>query len=249
MRVWQFDVWYLFQPLTAKASAAIVLNNLTSPAAVIKEVKAKLEEIKNILSKRNGIREYSDYDVKIPGCFHWKSGFTLVEAFIPVSVGCLYSWRLAFYPDTCHLGAVSADWYLLFMQFWHHAQPDHHCFALVLAIGIVVKMPSWWLRPCMRNGNRSLPGARSMPLKKRCTRSAGPSLHHICNGSSVYPGGFYERPRGVFLPSVLHHHGHFHYFVGCGGATLHTGALCHHAKKNTKRAKEKIYWINHWWFQ
>ncbi|MFN8250934.1 MAG: efflux RND transporter permease subunit [Ferruginibacter sp.] len=135
------SMYDIYSNLNGKASAAIVLKQSygSNASQVIKEVKAKLEEIKKT-SFPKGMEYEISYDVsKFLDASIEKVVHTLVEAFILVSVVVfifLGDWRSTLIPAIAV--PVSLIGTFLFMQFFGITLNLITLFALVLAIGIVV---------------------------------------------------------------------------------------------------------------
>lgn len=135
------SMYDIYSNLNGKASAAIVLKQSygSNASQVIKEVKAKLEEIKKTSFPR-GMEYEISYDVsKFLDASIEKVVHTLVEAFILVSIVVfifLGDWRSTLIPAIAV--PVSLIGTFLFMQFFGITLNLITLFALVLAIGIVV---------------------------------------------------------------------------------------------------------------
>lgn len=135
------SMYDIYSNLNGKASAAIVLKQSygSNASQVIKEVKAKLEEIKKT-SFPKGMDYEISYDVsKFLDASIEKVVHTLVEAFILVSIVVfifLGDWRSTLIPAIAV--PVSLIGTFLFMQFFGITLNLITLFALVLAIGIVV---------------------------------------------------------------------------------------------------------------
>ncbi|MFT3679376.1 MAG: efflux RND transporter permease subunit [Ferruginibacter sp.] len=135
------SMYDIYSNLNGKSSAAIVLKQSygSNASQVIKEVKAKLEEIKKT-SFPKGMDYEISYDVsKFLDASIEKVIHTLVEAFILVGIVVfifLGDWRSTLIPAIAV--PVSLVGTFLFMQFFGITLNLITLFALVLAIGIVV---------------------------------------------------------------------------------------------------------------
>jgi HAE1 family hydrophobic/amphiphilic exporter-1 len=135
------SMYDIYSNLNGKSSAAIVLKQSygSNASQVIKEVKAKLEEIKKTTFPK-GVDYEISYDVsKFLDASIEKVIHTLVEAFILVSIVVflfLGDWRSTLIPAIAV--PVSLIGTFLFMQFFGITLNLITLFALVLAIGIVV---------------------------------------------------------------------------------------------------------------
>jgi len=135
------SMYDIYSNLNGKSSAAIVLKQSygSNATQVIKDVKAKLEEIKKT-SFPKGMDYEISYDVsKFLNASIEKVIHTLVEAFILVGIVVfifLGDWRSTLIPAIAV--PVSLVGTFLFMQFFGITLNLITLFALVLAIGIVV---------------------------------------------------------------------------------------------------------------
>ncbi len=135
------SMYDIYSNLNGKSSAAIVLKQSygSNASQVIKEVKAKLEEIKKT-SFPKGMEYEISYDVsKFLDASIEKVIHTLVEAFLLVGIVVfifLGDWRSTLIPAIAV--PVSLVGTFLFMQFFGITLNLITLFALVLAIGIVV---------------------------------------------------------------------------------------------------------------
>ncbi len=135
------SMYDIYSNLNGKASAAIVLKQSygSNASQVIKEVKARLEEIKKT-SFPKGMEYEISYDVsKFLDASIEKVIHTLVEAFLLVGIVVfifLGDWRSTLIPAIAV--PVSLIGTFLFMQFFGITLNLITLFALVLAIGIVV---------------------------------------------------------------------------------------------------------------
>lgn len=135
------SMYDIYSNLNGRASAAIVLKQMygSNASQVIKEVKAKLEEIKKT-SFPKGMDYEISYDVsKFLDASIEKVVHTLVEAFLLVGIVVfifLGDWRSTLIPAIAV--PVSLVGTFLFMQFFGITLNLITLFALVLAIGIVV---------------------------------------------------------------------------------------------------------------
>lgn len=135
------SMYDIYSNLNGKSSAAIVLKQSygSNASQVIKDVKAKLEEIKKT-SFPKGMEYEISYDVsKFLDASIEKVIHTLVEAFLLVGIVVfifLGDWRSTLIPAIAV--PVSLVGTFLFMQFFGITLNLITLFALVLAIGIVV---------------------------------------------------------------------------------------------------------------
>ena len=135
------SMYDIYSSLNGKSSAAIILKQSygSNATQVIKDVKAKLEEIKKT-SFPKGMNYEISYDVsKFLDASIDKVIHTLVEAFILVGIVVfifLGDWRSTLIPAIAV--PVSLVGTFLFMQFFGITLNLITLFALVLAIGIVV---------------------------------------------------------------------------------------------------------------
>ena len=135
------SMYDIYSSLNGKSSAAIVLKQSygSNASQVIKDIKAKLEEIKKT-SFPKGMDYEISYDVsKFLDASIEKVVHTLVEAFILVGIVVfifLGDWRSTLIPAIAV--PVSLVGTFLFMQFFGITLNLITLFALVLAIGIVV---------------------------------------------------------------------------------------------------------------
>lgn len=135
------SMYDIYSNLNGKASAAIVLKQSygSNASQVIKDVKAKLEEIKKS-SFPKGMEYEISYDVsKFLDASIEKVIHTLVEAFVLVGLVVflfLGDWRSTIIPAIAV--PVSLVGTFLFMQFFGITLNLITLFALVLAIGVVV---------------------------------------------------------------------------------------------------------------
>ena len=191
----------IYSSLNGKASAAIVIKQSygSNASQVIKDVKAKLEEIKKS-SFPKGMDYEISYDVsKFLDASIEKVIHTLVEAFILVGLVVflfLGDWRSTLIPAIAV--PVSLIGSFMFMQFFGITLNLITLFALVLAIGIVVDDAIVVIEAVHAN----------MELKNLSARKATKKAMHEISGAIIaitflmaavfIPVAFMSGPVGIF---------------------------------------------------
>ena len=199
----------------------------TNAAAVIEEVKEKLEEIKEE-SFPPGMDFEVSYDVSsfleasIEKVLH-----TLFEAFVLVSLVVylfLGDWRSTLIPTLAV--PVSLIGTFFFMQLFGLSINLITLFALVLAIGVVVDdaiVVVEAVHAKMHEKHLS-PYRATKEVDQRDQRRD--HRHHPGDDGGLRSGDLHDRAGRHLLPPVRHHDGHVHRSLRRRGPDAHAGALC-----------------------
>ncbi|GAB2817309.1 efflux RND transporter permease subunit [Ferruginibacter profundus] len=236
----------IYSKLNGKASAAIVIKQSygSNASQVIKNVKAKLEEIKaNSFPK--GMDYEISYDVsKFLDASIDKVIHTLVEAFILVGIVVflfLGDWRSTLIPAIAV--PVSLIGTFLFMQFFGITLNLITLFALVLAIGIVVDNAIVVVEAVhakMEEENLSPAKATEAAMHE----ISGAIIAITLVMAAVFiPVAFMSGPVGIFYRQFSITMSTSIILSGLIALTL-TPALCAAMLKNTHGAPKKKTWLN-----
>ena len=236
----------IYSKLNGKASAAIVIKQSYGSNArqVIKDIKAKLAEIK-ATSFPKGMDYEISYDVsKFLDASIEKVIHTLVEAFILVGIVVflfLGDWRSTLIPAIAV--PVSLIGTFLFMQFFGITLNLITLFALVLAIGIVVDNAIVVVEAVhakMEEENLSPAKATEAAMHE----ISGAIIAITLVMAAVFiPVAFMSGPVGIFYRQFSITMSTSIILSGLVALTL-TPALCAAMLKNTHGAKKKKTWLN-----
>ncbi len=236
----------IYSKLNGKASAAIVIKQSYGSNArqVIKDIKAKLAEIKTT-SFPKGMDYEISYDVsKFLDASIEKVTHTLVEAFILVGIVVflfLGDWRSTLIPAIAV--PVSLIGTFLFMQFFGITLNLITLFALVLAIGIVVDNAIVVVEAVhakMEEENLSPAKATEAAMHE----ISGAIIAITLVMAAVFiPVAFMSGPVGIFYRQFSITMSTSIILSGLVALTL-TPALCAAMLKNTHGIKKKKTWLN-----
>ena len=231
-----FDI---YSDIDGHPSAAIVLKQIpgSNAAAVIEEVKKKLEEIKKE-SFPPGMDYEVSYDVSnfldasIEKVLH-----TLLEAFMLVSLVVylfLGDLRSTLIPTLAV--PVSLIGTFFFLQLFGLSINLITLFALVLAIGVVVDDAIVVVEAVHAKMAREAPLALSGDHGGDSRDQRRDHRHHPGDDRRLRSGDLHARAGRHLLPPVRHHDGHVHRSLRCGGPDAHAGSLCDDSQAPHPRA-------------